>query len=54
MTRSHAEFRLGHLGPAYNAPRYAGRAPVQYDSTQDRFAGHYSKRVTGDDGVRNT
>jgi hypothetical protein len=52
MASRTAEFRLGHLGAAMNAYKYAGPAPLRLNGDQDQFAGNYSRRVA-DSGVRN-
>ncbi len=52
MARRTAEFRLGHLGAAYNAYRYTGPAPLKLDETQNQFAANYTRPVAAS-GVQN-
>lgn len=53
MARRTAEFRLGHLGAAYNSYRYTGPAPLNIDESQDQFSANYA-RPLADSGVRNS
>jgi hypothetical protein len=52
MANRTAEFRLGHLGAAFNSYKYAGPAPLPMGGEQNKFAANYGRRVASS-GVQN-